>query len=413
MLCEPGHIKQARIELTPADFVGQGSVELYNIMCEISEESPHIGAGDLWSLVIRELCNRGIKSSLADASREVSELSEMCGIDSMFQHNVALVQEQRRLREIGYIAAKITIAAHERDADQVRALQGQLVGLKEGARLADAITMTEAGLSHAAWFKRLEGGELAKYPTGMSIFDKEVNGLYDGGMMAGQCGIIAGRSGFGKTTIITWLAAQIAKKDPDQRVHIFSLELTPEHIASKCLQMQIKTDKIRATPRSDQAAQAAYAMSSWADRLTISEERTPRHIFSRARKMRDRGVSLFVVDHLHRIKLTDTRGGSARFEYGEFVRDITDQAKDQSALWLLAAQMNRKHITESRPPVLTDIAESDQVCGNTDFAIGIHYPQPQQRNKLELRVLKNRWGNPNYTETVRVDWEHQTLSRWH
>ena len=154
---------------------------------------------------------------------------------------------------------------------------------------------------------------------------------------------------------------------------------------------------------------AAYIMSRWADRITISEERTPAQIFARARKMRAEGSTLFVLDHLHRIKLQDPRGSTARFEYGEFLRDITDAAKDDSALWLVAGQLSRDHVKNKREPIMSDLCESAQLEQHSDFIVGIHYPDPANRKSVELRCLKNRWGHPAASQRLSVDWEHQTL----
>ena len=133
-------------------------------------------------------------------------------------------------------------------------------------------------------------------------------------------------------------------------------------------------------------------------------------IFSRARKMARQGTTLFVLDHLHRIKLSDPRGGSARFEYGEFCRDITDAAKDEGALWLMAAQLNRESVKQNRPPMLSDLCESSMIEQHSDFVVGIHYPQPMNRNSVQLMVLKNRWGSANASQTVSMDWKGQSLT---
>jgi replicative DNA helicase len=406
LILEPERIAEVRNQIEPSDFMSAAHRQLYTKILSVYKDAETIDA----SMLIREMVNSGERSKVDSASFEVMALIESVTATSLIDHNVATVQEQSRIREIGYLASELIKATHTRSSDDARAIISKLSAMRDGERMPEAITMTQAALAHADWFRRLEDGELTKFNTGIRLFDQDINSLYDGGIMAGQAGVIAGRTGAGKTTVCAWLAIEIARKKRDQRVHIFSLELRPEHIAAKGVQMQIKRDRIGdpKMKRSEITKAAAYCMSSWSDRITISEERTPAQILSRARKMNRDGATLFVLDHLHRIKLKDPRGSTARFEYGEFLRDVTDAAKDDEALWLVAGQLNRDAVKRGGRPMMSDLCESGQIEQHSDFVVGIHYPQPNISTSMELITLKNRFGSAA-SQRLTVDWKAQTF----
>jgi len=405
LLC-PEEIPQARVELRAEDFLRVSYRDVFKAFTDLDESN---GAVDLPS-VVRHLINSKKRKDVRETTAEMVALIDTVAATTMLSHHIGIVQEQSKLRAIGYLAKELSVATASRDNSLATELVGQLHKLQHVDRLPEAVTMTKAALQHAEWHYKLETQKLQKYRTGIDLFDGKVNSLYKSGMMQGQLGIIGGRTGAGKTTIATWLATQIAINNKAQRVHIFSLELKPEHLAAKSIQMQVKRDSIKANSQSDEAKTAAYLMSGWADRVTISEEREPRRIFQRARKMAKEGVTMFVLDHLHRIKLEDPRGSTARFEYGEFCRDVTDIAKDDGALWLLAAQFNREAAKTNRPPLLGDLCESAMIEQHSDFVVGIHYPNPHARSAIQLVLLKNRWGDSNCSQSLTVDWKAQSIA---
>jgi len=116
------------------------------------------------------------------------------------------------------------------------------------------------------------------------------------------------------------------------------------------------------------------------------------------RLMRDRGLSLVVVDYL---QLISARGrfGNRNEEVSSITRGLKGLAKELKIPVLVLSQLTRAPEREDRRPQLADLRESGAIEQDADVVMFIHRPNafkpdeaPEERAKTELVIAKQRNG---------------------
>lgn len=252
--------------------------------------------------------------------------------------------------------------------------------------------------------------------TGLLAVDNKLNGY-----TRGQLYVIAGRPGMGKSAFMCSSLRRTAQAG--NGVAIFSLEMTAEEIAARCVSDTL--DSVRA-PFFGSILKGQVSDAEKAD-LSIAEDSLsgiPMHIDDCARQtfaeiagksrllkaeMAAAGITLSVVcvDHMGLVTPSDRYRGNKVAEAGEISGQARALAKELDCCVVLLCQLSREvEKRDDKRPVMADLRWSGEIeqdahvvgflfreayylsqdAGADPFALA------RARNKLELLIRKNRNG---------------------
>lgn len=256
-------------------------------------------------------------------------------------------------------------------------------------------------------------GELTGVGTGFPNLDKMTSGLHGGEMI-----VIAARPSMGKTSLAMNIAEHVAI-ELGEPVGVFSLEMTAESLVMRmlCSRARVSMQNIRSGTLS---VQDFTKMTGEAGRLAsapIYIDDTPGlsilNLRSRARRMMEKGIKLFVIDYLQLLHSSTARGDSNRQqEIADISNGIKSLAKELSVPIIVLSQLNRDVEKEkNRVPKLSDLRESGAIEQDADLVLLIYRPptqaadgrrgdaeeEPQNQNmqtavEVKLIVAKQRNG---------------------
>lgn len=276
-----------------------------------------------------------------------------------------------------------------------------------------------AAMAYMDLYNQLQAGDLpSQITTGLGLIDRVINESIGGGLHTGQIGCIAARPGRGKSTFMVWLIEAVLQKHKDERVGLFSFEMTARDIGKKI------TDRLLLRQVARKSAAALYGcINAYADllqRLYIDERNglEVEEVIAQADKMQAEGVRVFFVDYVQRVKVADVAPEAMRLAYGHVVEALTEDAKRKDRLWVILSQFSRS--AEGRPGTMADLKETSAIEENAFFILGLHRPVTQQAGegparlhptRLEVHVLKNRFGAVGGVYHYEADWPHSQLER--
>lgn len=407
LLLEPGGFDSCHDVIRASDFSLPRHRQILEALIKcISEGVP---AEKLTDEVAQELVKAG-GDFLATYS-ELVRLYDGVSATSTIRHDCEQLAASAQLRRLAYQAVRLQKAAESRDFDAAREILTGIHDLAVGPAGADDVTLTEAARLHAQLLADLKDKKRKLYRTGLAVFDEDIGKTLGGGIPTSTLGLIGGRTASGKTTLCVYTALQIARRHPGTRIHVFSLELHPRDIAAKAIANEAFYQNLpEGIARHERAAQAVEHLAKGiGDRITISEEVAPSAILAKAHRRAREGVDVFVLDHVHRIKApSDPK--LLRHILGEFAKGIRDHAKRFDVPWLVASQLNRDSVKAGRgravKPGLGDLSESDKIGQEADYCVNLWYPNPEDRVRCSVDVVKNRTG-PETSRPMIAHWKRQ------
>ena len=330
------------------------------------------------------------------------------GVPSLVRFHTDKLIEASKHRRWHRLSKELERASFQRDLTRCVAIVKMMEDITDGPQVSRVVTLAEAAQQHAHQLREVYEGKKARFYTGIPIFDKTINKASGGGLMGGQLGIVGGRTSSGKTTLAVFTCLEVAQRQPSAHPHIFSLELHPRDLAAKAISREKKIKGIAESRlRWESSQRAADSLATGlGQRITIREAVESAAVLGAASRRARAGANLFVLDHLHRIKVTDPN--LLRHELGNFAKGIRDHAKRYDVPWLVAAQLKRESLTSRHGPSLGDISESDIVGQEADWVVNIWYPEVKDRTRCKLKAVKNRTG-PEESRMMGVDWNAQSF----
>jgi len=305
-------------------------------------------------------------------------------------HSAAAIQEQALAAgdEADTILDRAENAIFQLAEDRVRA---GLIGIKE---------VVKEG------FERLEkifseGRRITGLATGYSGLDNETAGLQPSELV-----ILAARPSMGKTALALNIAGNVALRH-NQPVAIFSLEMSKESLLLRILASEARVDahKFRTGHMNrDDWGKITGTLATLGEApiwIDDSASSTVLEMGAKARRlMRDRGLSLMIVDYLQLVVPTGSgRGTNRQEEVAGMSRALKGLAKELKVPVIVLSQLTRAPEREDRKPQLSDLRESGAIEQDADVVLFINRPNfyktdlpEEDRAKAELIIAKQRNG---------------------
>jgi replicative DNA helicase len=297
----------------------------------------------------------------------------------------AMVRAAEHLRAAAHTGSQVPAEAIEKTLDAL-ARQTAAVG-----RLDEA---PEAPAFEARWLEALTHPERdsAAICTGLADVDRLL-----GDLPRGELTVVGARTSLGKTA----LAAQIAAVNAAAgRLVLFaSAEMTTSQLLDRwrAAAARVPLDHLRrrlmSTDELERLRAAAFPRVRVFDKaaMTTADIRT---LVTRLAVMKA-PVDLVVVDHLHHLSDPLERNETRYQQIGRMVGALKAMAKQQHAVVLVLAQLNRD--AADRVPTLADLRDSGAIEELASIVLLLHRAE-KTPSVCELHVAKHRNGPTGVVE---------------
>jgi len=319
------------------------------------------------------------------------------GLELAARESIALVRQQEVAKASQHLKERLEEEDAKNEAKTVKnAVHGSIEYLDLLSKLLGPEEMDE------------------RIKTGIELIDKTINASIGGGLHEGQIATIAARPGRGKSTVMAWIVFSILKSNEAEKVGIFSFEMTARDVSKKLIDAEIgrRGQSTALGPGYAGAASCVIADLEKTFQRVLIDDRSGlevSEIIEAAENMGKQGVRLFFVDYIQRVKVGDVNPEALRVAFAEVVEALTLDAKRNGRIWILLSQFSRS--AEGRPGTMADLKETSALEENSFFVFGLHRPhtvengvQKLDSNRLEIHVLKNRFGEVGGVYPYRVNW---------
>ena len=246
----------------------------------------------------------------------------------------------------------------------------------------------------------VNGGKRGGLPTGIQSVDELLGGFY-----RGEVAYIGAPAGFGKTSLLTTIARNVARLNC--AVVFFTVEMDRQEIARRFvvnetgIPVRVLKDGSLSQQQLQLFAQGMTQLSTLPIHIVCENTLTPLVIHRHLRRIaHETAIDLVIVDGLWLMKShKQFKGDSARNqEVNSITEDVAAIAKSMGQRFLIAHQFNQDAKNRSnKRPQMGDFAESVGVQRNAHVLLGLYreqYYDPQSlEDRTELIALKNRDGD--------------------
>ena len=259
--------------------------------------------------------------------------------------------------------------------------------------------------------------------AGMSGTATGLRGLDDllGGLHRSDLVVLAARPGMGKTSIVTNISFNIARRYRSQVdaggsasivdggvVGVFSLEMSAEQLITRVLSEAsgVPSDLLRRGNINQRDFEAIVRASQELSRIPLYIDDTPaitiQALRTRARRLkRQQGLSLVIVDYLQLVRPSGRSSSENRVqEVSEVTQGLKALAKELDLPVIACSQLNRAvEQREDKRPLLSDLRESGSIEQDADIVMFLYreeyyqgrlQPQPKDGEDEESAGFRER-----------------------
>ncbi len=385
--------------LREEDFYLETHRLLFSLLYKIWEDK-----GKDWDdIVLREYIEkRGLKDKI-DFSL-IYALVEEAALGSLLEEAIRNVKEKSGLRQLMDISLKVLRGIKEEPdlTNLLEFLNTKLIEISEKQIISQYwhIRETLRIVIDIIEKHRKQEKLITGKATGFLDLDTLTTGFHPSDLV-----IVAARPGMGKSSFMLSMAMHMALQEKIP-VAIYSLEMSKEQLAMRCLSMLsgIPLQNIRRGFINDEDREKLMSAALELSRCEIYIDDTPNlsttDLRVKTRKLKkEKGVEVVFVDYLQLIR-PPTRRSSRQEEVAEISRNLKALAKELSIPVVALAQLSRQveHRADKRPQ-LADLRESGQIEQDADLILFIHRPEyykknpsPEEQGIAEIIVAKQRQG---------------------
>lgn len=314
---------------------------------------------------------------------------------------VRLVVDAWARREVGAKAQRWLTAARRQGSDTAQFLatiRKEVEALEEARSQSDAATDMLSGFK--ADFQTIHDAANAQ-PKTVSTGYPSMDRAMDGGLWEGKTVVIGARSGCGKTAVGINLALRCAETPPEDGgggVLFVSAELPASEIRQRfvCHEALVSMADYR-------SGRSMAHVTQWVSHLaqqpihvdeqsrTIEAVRASVRRHKRLLESRGQRLRLVVVDYFQ--ELTTLATHDRLIDRLKAVSDGFRQMRAElpEATLVVLAQLNRDGAKGARRPILSDIADCDEIGRSADTVAMLWQPDPDKApDDVEMVFPKNR-----------------------
>ncbi|MBC6440324.1 MAG: replicative DNA helicase [Rhodospirillales bacterium] len=260
---------------------------------------------------------------------------------------------------------------------------------------------------------------MAGVATGLRDLDDQLGGMHKSDLI-----ILAARPAMGKTSIVTNIAFDAAKRyhtEVDDSgtarvvdgavVGIFSLEMSSEQLVARVLSEAsgIPSDMLRRGDINARDFEAIVKASQELSRIPLYIDDTAaitiQSLRTRARRLKRRhGLSLVIIDYLQLVRPSGRSSGENRVqEVSEVTQGLKALAKELDVPVIACSQLSRAvEQREDKRPLLSDLRESGSIEQDADIVMFLYreeyylqrqQPQPKADENEESGKYRERLEN--------------------
>ena len=403
-LARPGNLPVLRALVTPADFTNEVRAQIWETICEITDEGRGLDA-----VVIADLVNARVQS---DVTRDaiVDELitcRETAKVSRSLEEAPRELRRASEARELEDVGRQLQDAAKARDAADLPALASDLVsGFSQ--RFAETSAPAKFdGVALELWRKLNDKTEAMRVLTRTKGIDRVAGGLIKTGFY-----ILATRPSFGKTTFGMHLLKRFAQGGGP--CGIISLEMKRDELAGVTAASVTKTDSrywsgelaIPEGKREEMMEALSKSMHLPIHIVDKIPRPTITNVVAAIHQLRSIGCRLIVLDYLQ-LMVGESRKQSRVEAISEISRGLKLCASEIEIPIVALCQLNREIEKEKvqRKPRMSDLRE----CGSLEQdADGVWFLWPAGEEDpsttvqpTEFIVAKNRGGRTGF---VTYEW---------
>ena len=327
------------------------------------------------------------------------------------EYYARIVERTAILRRLIGAAGQIAALAYEdaEDVDEVvdRAEQ-VLFGVSQRRITRDLVSIKQI---IGAYYDRIDylyqhRDELIGIPTSFPLLDKLLGGLQPSDLI-----IVAGRPSMGKTSLVLSIAQNAARKF-NQRVALFSLEMSSEQVVQRLVSAEtgIDSQRLRLGDLRDDEWPLFVEATGILSEVPIFIDDTPSisalQMRTKSRRLHaEHGLDLVIVDYLQLMR-GDTRSENRVQEISAISRALKGLARELNVPVVAVSQLSRA--VESRKdhlPILSDLRESGCLTGDTLI-------QLTDGRRVSIRQLAKDGGSVPVMALNEITWQLEpTMAR--
>jgi replicative DNA helicase len=314
-----------------------------------------------------------------------------------------IVERTSTLRQLIGAAGQIAALAYEDtdDAGEVVDRAEQILfGISQKHIARDLVPVRDVV---SAYYDRVDylfqhKGETIGVPTGFRQLDKLLGGLQKSDLI-----IVAARPGMGKTALMLALAQNAARKY-NQRVAVFSLEMSAEQLVQRLIASEtgIDSQRLRLGNLREEEwpifIQATGALSETMLYIDDTPSISDMQLRTKARRLyAEQGLDLIIIDYLQLMQ-TDRRIDNRVQEISLLSRSLKGLARELNVPVVVGSQLSRAvEQRNDKRPMLSDLRESGSIEQDADIVTFIYRdeyyaPETEQPNIAEILISKHRNG---------------------
>lgn len=392
--------------IKPGDFYYKNHREIWEAISELVQERTPAD----YLTVCEQLKKRG-SLDLVGGAVYVAELTADVPSTSNAGAYGKIIAEKANLRNLIEAADDILAKSFSPDVESQQMIdyaEQSIFSVAQGRSIKDTSDLRDILLENIQLMdeRARNKGSLTGVPTGLTDLDKRLSGLQKSDMV-----VLAARPSMGKTAFALCLARNAAIKD--NKVMIFSLEMSKEQLAQRLIAMEAMIDaqQLRTGElNSEEWKQIVHSVDILA-KMDVTIDDTPglsmMEIKNKCRRKKaEKGLDLIIVDYLQLMEMQG-RSENRQQEISSLSRGIKQLAREMECPVLVLSQLSRS--PESRNdhrPMLSDLRESGAIEQDADVVLflyrdEVYNPDTENPGMCEVNVAKHRNGP---TGVVEVSW---------
>lgn len=399
LLLNPDALPTVIARLKPECFYREQHRQIYSIILRMFSNGQN---ADIIT-VMNEAVASGVFETSEMAKTYLKGIMEGVPSTSNVASYCKIVEDKYLIRSLMTVAREVLDSCADGSEDPRVLLdlaEQKIYEIRQGREVEGLTRLSEIIVTAYDRIQKLSGEDKTQYQglrSGYSQLDSYISGLNKSDLI-----VIAGRPGMGKSALALNMAANVAKRNPDKDICVFSLEMSKEQLATRMLSSEalVPNTQLNSGEISNEEwvklASAADALSQVSIYIDDTAGITVPQMKAKLRRMKNLGM--VIIDYLQLMESPENHTNRVT-EVSEITRQVKLMAKELNVPVLLLSQLNRS--VESRQdhrPMPSDLRESGSIEQDADIILfvyreGVYNKEDPNQSAAECIIGKNRHGS--------------------